>query len=576
MTSRALPALLAALLALGAPRAGAEVSLGGSAGVGYTRTDQTNVVPGQTWDFAGDLSLSAPLSPGLLDVAATGRYLGQRNSYSDVGGRGDSWSARLGVNALSETHYPLSLSAAHLVSDFSTDAAAQRTGGTVTDEIGGTMEIRPDGLPSLRAMARRAALTNHSFGVADVTGTTTALNLLAYQSVRDLNYQVYYDTSWNQGSLAEGNYQAHNLAVQTQASLASNFQAQVRGAYFLRLPTVSDRLNPRLDNEQLDSTLRWDTGARSVQTLTYTYQQSATDVVGDPLRRLTVHGVTAASSIGLGEDWTVVFSASGNVADSRAGTADVRTSGEQGGANVTWTHALGAFRLTLAGGGTAGALQAGGRSQPGYGATGSAAVSTRVAPWSATASYSYEYRKNLGGLEALGVSHVVNLLATGPSMFRGQLRANLLLRSSRNDAVLFGKTDSRSAAFDLTSTWGKTSLRLDAGLSQGLSEILQPSVGGGGTLLPVSYDTRSRSVGASGTIGTDFGLALTALARYLSIDAPGRPNQYERSLGIVATYTVGSLHFSVEDRLTGGGASGSLATTNLVMVRVTRGFGLSL
>jgi hypothetical protein len=68
-------------------------------------------------------------------------------------------------------------------------------------------------------------------------------------------------------------------------------------------------------------------------------------------------------------------------------------------------------------------------------------------------------------------------------------------------------------------------------------------------------------------------LSVIEVGRLMSVDMPLQPSQYEQSAWLTLRYAMGAMFLTLEDRLSRGGSAGPAQTSNLLMLRLTRGFG---
>ncbi len=571
MTPRAL--LWLTLLAAAGPAA-AGVGLSGSAGLSLQRIDAwSDTMPrsghDQLW-FTGSLALDATVfGPGVLDLGASASYLGYR---AQGGSASDALNYRLSLGALRNTPVNVNAGASRTTIDFSADRAGGRTGSTRVDSRSGMVIIGTVGTPTLTTSASQTDSTNRSIGVAPVRSSDTTLRADLSQSVEGLNYSLTYDTRWAAGDYAETNYRTHVGSVRAQAQLATNATAQVAASYTLRLPTVENPLNPRVDNEYVSAWTQW----KASQSLSagggYSYSNSLFEAPGGLLRQNIGHSVSAYGNHQLTPAWGYGLSASVSVADSRVGTVATRDRGEAVGASARWARQGGGYLISATAAASAGLLQpeAGG-SQAAYGVGGGIDVSRPIGSWYGSAGFSASHDDNSNAAAGTRTSLRGTASASGLP-FGWSFTSRLDVGYSRSESPTFGTSGYTSALLTAQAYRSGYALALNAGMNDQASEFLTPgSVPG--SLVPLDFNTRATYGTITATVPTAFNLFLSLAGRYSSVTTPGRPTQWERGLSLNLAYYIGAFQFSLYDQLSSGGTrGGATGNQNLLFFSVTRSF----
>ncbi|HUJ25089.1 MAG TPA: hypothetical protein VLW85_03665 [Myxococcales bacterium] len=566
-----------ALLVAGAARADFTVS--GGLGAGATRSDSWStgapVFSQPGWDWNADLAVGgSPLAPGLMQFLATGQYRSLWAGYPDGSNSTRGLGYGLNLSLLSATPLPVTLSATRALGQFSTDTTVERTGSTLATAETGAVVLRAAGYPNLRASLTRTDFDNESFGAPRTTAGSTLLSLGASHSNAGQELSASYDTSWNDGTYAETNYRSHALQALANTTIADGLVFRLADRYFLRLPTQDLPGNPRYDDNTFDAGLQWRPGQRLTSGVDYGFHTLLITAPGTPDLQQQAHIVRANAAYQASEELTLY--GLGSVQSTAERQDGISGDGESAlaGGGINWRHPVSPAVEVLAGGSaTAGAAKSMDTEvQPAYGAGATLGVNAAGETTRGSATYNGAYEHSTTGLSGWSLTNQLNLSgdwAVGATL----LRATALLSDSRREDLLLGSYRNRAATLTLTASWGSYGLQAVAGQTDGASQALAEP-GATGLILPTSYNTRTRYATLFGGLripGTR--VVLTALARTLSTEAPGVPIRHENGGDFTASYAVGAMTFSLEERFTTGGSGGLWSSGNIVMVRAMRTFG---
>jgi hypothetical protein len=566
-------ALLALLTAARPVPAG--VSWGGNLGLSLLRSDQwsdsTSTGRTQYW-FTGELHLDGSLfTPGTLDLHGSASYLGYRAAG---GAASDALNYRLQLNALAQTPVSLGASLMRSTTDFTADSSSGRVGSTRVDGISGTAAFHLPDEPFISATVSNTTTTNRTIGTAPVKSGATMLTAEASQSVDWLNYSLTYDTNWSSGDYAETNYRSHVAALRTQAQLATNVTAQVAATYFLRLPTLTSALNPRMDFQNVSTWLQWSDYPDMAGGGGYTYSDSLVEVPGEPVRQAISHSLAAYGSRQLDADVGVDLNAAASTSLTRANGVESSATGEQVGAGIRWSRQFAPYAALATLSGNVGQYQpSAGASAGSWNVAASANLSRPLETWTINGGLSGSYDQNTGASAGNRTRAMATFTATGVPL--GWSVSNLLSCGySRTESPAFGQARSLNLRLDSQAQRGGYSLALNAGVVDDLAEPLVPGSPPTGVVVPVQFNTQSRYAMVNATIPTVARLFLSLGGRYVSVSSPGRASQWETGLLVTASYYFGAFQFSLYDSLTTGGTdAGSGGTQNLLFFSVSRSFG---
>jgi hypothetical protein len=568
---------LLGLLGLGLARpTPAEVWYGGQLGFSFDQRNQW--YPGadssfRSYWFTGGAYLGASFfSPGTLSLSGSADYRG----YRAVGGSSsDGLNYGLRLNALERTPVHLAASINRETVDFASDSSRTRTGTTRQESVAGSAALVFDGLPSLSATAWNTTFSNQAVGSPAVKSDTTGMNMEAAQTVDWANYRLNYNTAWSSGDYAETNYQNHFFAFRTLAHPSTDVTASVDANYFLRLPTLSSALNPRIDTQTLTT---WLQVGGPLGTTTggggYSYSSSLFEVPGEQPRESIAHSLNAYADRQLNAEWAVNVDAGASASETRASGLDQRATGEQVSATFRWARQVDRLALNGTVGAGLGAIQlASGPDPVAWNVNASGGVSRPVSTWLVSSYLIASYDSNTGAAAGRRLRLLGNATANG-SPFGWTLDSLLNLGYAFTDSPTFGSKRTVNSRLTVQARRGGLLLSLDAGLTDDLSDVLVPVSGPSLGTAPGTYNTQSRYVLATATIPTFQSLFLSLTARHLEFTSPGRPTQWESGGTLTASYVIGAIQFSLLDSVTtGGGGAGNTGTQNLLFFSVTRSFG---
>lgn len=572
-------AIILALL-LWATRARA-VDVTGSVGGGYARTDSWSGVHADTttWDWEADFAIAgSPFRPGLLQYLARVDYRAIRTAYAQLGSRSDAWGAQLQCSMLNDSPLPISLSFARMWTDFSSDADDKRTGSTVIDTYGGTAVFHVRRLPTLHVNLLRTDFENKTLGGPTVSGDSTNLTAGLAQATSNHTYQIDYSTGWNNGTYAESNYRSHFLNAQMTAQPSDDVRVRLNERYYLRDPQNDAPTNPRYDDNAFGAGVQWRPGQRLTSSYDYSYRRLLVESTGAPTIEEIGHTLAASTYF----RWKPTLSVFGNLGFlyslERNGGNDAESVAESVGGGALWQRRSGRNAYNLGGGGNVAVIEPlVGDTTLGWGANGSAGWTHTRERWRTTATYVVTFTDSPVAFAGYVLEQRLQLDADGVFVWRSVpfvWRGLFVATGGRRDDHLVGTSVYRSFSGMGSLGWKRYTASLGAGESDGLSMALAEPGISDGLFLPADYNTHTRYVTLTATESIDRGhLTLMQLARVMNADAPGRPDQYERSLVLSASYWLGLVTLSLEERLAVGGMGDTSQTVNTVFVRAMRTFG---
>jgi len=581
VSARALAFLLVALTSTSAWAS----DLSGGVGLGYGRTNswssQDGAIDSSIWDWNANLAMSgSPFRPGLLQYAAALDYQAQRLRYRQGDGGLDNVGFRLSSALLQSSIVPISVYGTRAWTDFVTDAGSQRTGSTVSTNLGGSLALRPRGLPSLQAALSHTGADTTDPAGGQTSAATTALTVTADSATPTHSFGVQYGTSWSDGTFAESNYRAHTLGLQLVGILSPTLRLNVGERYALREPIRLSAQNPRFDDQAFNASLDFQTGqSKWKPSLLYQTDRALVELLDQPVRERTSHvgsarmmyrqsaDTFAYADIGAlyvhvrrpeGEERTQAATQSVGVATGH------RWQRQRWGAGVTGTGSLALAEPT-----TGGLVL-------GHGGGGGANFDMASERWRLGTGYSASLSS--GGISFEGYALQQQVQVVMEALLRGlMVRLSGQASASRRDDPVFGTSLSRSVTSTAEAAFSRTSFGLSGGLSDGLSQALSAGAPSDGLFLPADYNTRSLFGTFTATrllLGNR--AAFSLLARAMRTDQPGRPRSFEHGGHAVLSLAIGLFSLSIEDRLSRGGSGGVWTAANVVMVRLTRAFGMRL
>ena len=574
---RALPALAALLFATQA-RA---VDVTGSIGGGYVRTDSWSDLHADTttWDWEADLAIAgSPFRPGLLQYLARVDYRAIRTAYGQLGSRSDAWGAQLQCSMLNGSALPISLSFARLWTDFSSDADANRTGSTVIDTYGATAVLHVRRLPTLRLNLQRTDFENKSLGGATASGDSTNLTAGLAQATSNHTYQIDYSTGWNNGTYAESNYRSHFLNAQMTAQPSDDVRVRLNERYYLRDPQNDAPTNPRYDDNAFGAGVQWRPGQRLTSSYDYSYRRLLVESTEAPTIEELTHNLAASTYF----RWKPTLSVFGNLGFlyslERNGGHEAEAVAESIGGGTLWQRKSGRNAYNAGGGGNVMVIEPmAGDTSLGWGANGSVGWTHTRQRVRTTATYVLTFSDNPLAFGGYALEQRVQATADGVFVLRTRpvaWQALFVAAGGRRESDISGTSLYRTLMAQGRLLWSRYTADLTAGESDGLSAALAEPGITDGFLLPADYNTHSRYVTASATETLDGGhLTLMQLARTLNSESPGRPDQWEHSLVMTASYWLGLVTLSLEDRIAIGGTGDTSQTVNIVFLRAMRTFG---
>ncbi|MBI3182975.1 MAG: hypothetical protein HYZ28_12635 [Myxococcales bacterium] len=572
--------MLAVLLAATTSRGAARYSLLGSLGGGHTRSD---IFAGQThtglpsWIWNASVSVSAsPFRLGLLSLSAGVGYSGQRSIYSEgtVDNHGLGYRAGLStkLSALS-----ISLTASRDTADFLSNVGTPQTGSTLTTSYVGNASLLVSGYPSLSFGISRVDTENLSFGSDPRPSGRTNLQVSSAHSTSNLIYAANYGTGWNTGLLSQENFRSHGASLSATAALRSDIGFGISEHYYLRLPTHSAPDNPRYDDNAFNTSLQWKPGERLTTNLGYSYRHTLVTLLDAVALESRVQTLAPGVQYRINPETVVSGSGALTYTAIRGQPGQLSAgSGQQIGSGIGFRKSLRPnMSLNLGGNASVGLGEnLDGNIFLGYGLGGNGSLSMWGKPGQLSVTYSVAFSQNLGGV--LNSSLIQQGSIEGQTFVsRALLSGALRFYSSRRDVADVGTFLSRTLAFDTSFRKGRYSASFNAGSSEGLDRTLQSPISDG-LFLPAGYNSHARYAAlTSGVSLFRDRLGISGTARTVYTRPPSGLSSWEHGFGLNVGWSIGAFGFSLSEQLSYGGTGDSWRTANLVMLQVSRGFGLA-
>jgi hypothetical protein len=572
--------LAAAALALAAAVPARALDVSGSLGAGYQRSDArssftSSSIPG--WDFGAQLQLSdSPFRPGLLHWTGSGEYRQYRTLYSEGTNRSDNFLYGASVDLFTTSPLAVTLSSSRSRLDFTTSLAARDTGTTLVDTntVGATLALQH--WPTLRGSFVASDLQNERFGSTSETGTRE-VDLGATQAVGPLRYTASYDRDWNTGTFASTNFDSHQLIFESTVALGPTAELMVNDRYFLRVPTVEDATNPRLDDNNFNTTVRWRSTPRLQLFGSYFAQRAVADVSGSAERQALADAVSSAADYQLTDRLSLTGQVGAGRIEQQLGSTVLELTNETIGSGAHWNDRRGVVNYGLGGTVTFGLVQRNGQrgSDIARGLSARASLDTIGERWNTGAYYDVNQTRDVGTVAGTAFTQTLGAHAEYALRRQSRLRLTAQVAQSKRLAPLFGDSDSRNLTSGLGYYWARYSAQLSAGYTEGISSTPGRIDGAGAAILPAEFSSRTRFVNFTATGPLLPNLWLTGIARTLWAEVPGIPSQQESGFSLLVDYRVGAVTISAEERYTTTDATDLSNSANLFLVRITRSFGAS-
>jgi hypothetical protein len=569
-------ALLAAALAA-APALARAFDVHGTLGAGATRNDSwtpTQNVSQPAWDFLGSLTITdLPLNPQAIQLSGSVDYRTYHSYYQSQSSASDGLGYRVTGTIAPQTSMPLVLGASRTNVDFTSGTGAS-VGSTLTQSETAGALLRFDGLPSVRGSVTRNDVTNRSFGVPDAKSAATTLSVGASQQFLQHQYELSYDTSWNEGSLNQSNYRLHNFTLEATTNIATGIQARIQDHYMLRTPTVAADFNPRYDDHSFGTGLSWQSSENLTTSVNYSYGHGIVDLntAGLPATQESLtHGASIGTAYRLTPEWTLTGGVGANLSKARLDAVEDTSSSEQLTLGLGWNRTFGTSSIALTATGSGGAAHSAGATHAAYGAGASASYQAKVYGLDGSVTYGVNYASDLTGFDSRTFAQ--NASGSLSSHWRNaSLGGSLSFVLADQDSRLFGKTNAQTATLTLNASAGRLGASAQAGLSHAFSNGL-PTLGGDGLLGTAALENQSRFASANLSLAVTTNLTTSVTGRFAQNQAPGQPPQHEWGAGFSVGYTLGLFVFSLDDTYGAGGIQSGWIQYNQVFARVTRAFG---
>ena len=576
-----------------APRPAAALEVNALAGLGVGRWDYwsadthtATTIP--DWQLSANLS-GQPFRPGLMDWQAGASYMGLHDYAPNQNGSRNAWSYRLSSALLSSSNVPITLLASRTITNFATDTTSAlggspvtQTGTTDTNLLSSSVTLRGAGYPTLRLQGSWIDSNSTPIGGVSTSLDTKIVNAGVAQSLGNHIYSVDYSSTWNRGNYTLNNYRSDYLNAQFITTPRPDVLIRFRDYYILRTPTNDAPLNPRYDDNLIAAGVLYRPGQRWTSSLDYNYQHALVNAVGAPPTEQTSHGLVETTNFRYRPNLYFFASGGAGYTDEQLQDSSLRAGNQNLGAGANWQHTRGRTTLLSQANGQIAALETTGKSTTmGYGVGGSEGISHMRQRVGLSLSYTVSYASNVSGVGGWTLVQAVYGNTDALVGRRLQVRGAINYSQTRREDPLLGSFQNHTA-----SLYARAAIRrardfyavdLTMGESDGLAgAVAQPVAAPAPNLLPSTYNTQSRFLTLQATQTMLRGkLALIEVGRLMSITMPQQPSQHEESAWLTLRYTIGATFLTLEDRLSRGGTTGPSQISNLLMLRLSRGFGAS-
>jgi hypothetical protein len=538
------------------------------------------------WQLSANLS-GQPFRPGLLDWQAGASYMGLRDYTTNLDSSRSAWGYYLRSAMLSNSNVPISLSASRTTTSFATDTtsaqagnAVTQTGTTETSALTSSLILRAPQLPTLRLQGTWVDSTNTPIGGVSTNLETKIVNAGLSQSLGNQTYAVDYSSTWNSGNYTLNNYRSDYLNAQFIATPRPDVMFRFREYYVLRSPTNSAAMNPRYDDNMLSAGVLYRPGQRWTSSLDYNFHHALVSATGAPTTEQTSHELTETTNFRYRPNLYFFATGGAGYTYEQLQDAGMRAGNQNLGGGANWQYTRGRTTLLSSGNGLLAALETSG--QPftlGYGVGGSEGITHARESVNMGLTYNISYASNAAGVGGSSLTQALYGSADGFVRRGLQVRSTLSYSQTRRTDPLLGDFQNHMLTFIAHAAMRRLrdfySVDLTLGESDGLAETVAVSAGSPSTtIVPSAYNTRSRFATFQATQTMLRGkLAVIEVGRLMSVTMPQQPSQHEASAWLTVRYTMGQMYLTAEDRLSRGGSTGPALTSNLFMLRLSRGFG---
>jgi hypothetical protein len=574
--------LVAAALVLVAPALGRALDFQGNLGLRYDRVD--NWPPGQAHTFTPALRLDASLdgagylsSPDVLQWSAGASYQRLSMTYLEQDSIDNAYGYRLHLGLFDAPSSVVSLAAdaSHTNVDHSVSTATgSATGTTTADTYGVQLGIQARNRPSLTVGALYADATNSGFGRTPTDETMKQVTAGFTNGPGPFSVSGNYEGRWSEGSLAPVNYERHTARVNGAVNLSEASRATMSAQYLLRTPEIVAPDSPRIEQVNASAGYRWG-DQDSVLATRYIYGHSILTAPATPLRERVGQALSGTGEKVLSPTWRGSTTVELSLNQDRTDTAEDLSAGQSVSFAGRWNRlrAPDTDDWSAEGGPRVGLLEPStGGVEIAYGVSGRGRWGRQRPAYRLGGEYGIDYGSNLSGVRGWTLVQRLSGEAERAVANDVRLRAALLLSALRQDLNVFGANASRDATLTGTVLWGRHSMQLEAGLSEGVSGSMEP-IGGDGLFVPAKFQSRGRFASLGVSLGVASGLVVEGRARIAARSGPEVPKQQEASVGGAIRYSFGLFQLSAEERYVVGGFDNFDNRNNLFFVVLSRSLG---
>lgn len=578
---------LALVLGAGARAEGHAVSLSGFVGAGYLLNSidgSAGVLNTHLFDFSGGVAVSGGFfNPKLLKWSVGADYQGNRYLIGTTTRAVDRVNLKAQVQLLSGYPVPVTLFATRNWSDFAERAPGAGTqGASQVTTFGGTATFHLDQYPAAFLSLSRTLVETQHQDERSFSGNTRLSAGLTH-NLKAFEYGASYDTNWNSGTWQDQSYQSHQFTARASAPLRDGMLVRLNEIYYLRVPTTDSPDNPRFDTNTFTAGLQWQTTRRLLTRLDYTDVSLLVTAPQTPVRATHSQALAESLQWQWKDNLWLTQALSGSFASARDGDTRLAGFAQSLGLGLMWKQPWVVSAASGAGSVVANALAGVSEPETGgvfplYGGNLNGSITGAFRQHSGTASYLISYTR--GGPAIIGwtLTQQARLEAATRPTDNTSARLFFTASGSRREDLVLGSMLSRSLQLSLEGRYRQTTLQLNGGLGDGISEALMNPALYDGLFLPSTWNTHRRFAGLDLSSSFDQArLVLRLTGRLADLEAPGRPHEFEGGLLFSASYAIGRFRVSLEDRFAFGvaGASGPYRN-NQLMLRLTRDFGWDL
>ncbi|MBI4821715.1 MAG: hypothetical protein HY791_35975 [Deltaproteobacteria bacterium] len=529
------------LLLAGRPAFGLTLSLQGD--LGYQLSHQWGLQELNESQLGWGLGLQTAngrtFNPGYLDWNASALYRTSHDGRVDGSTDLDALTFNASASLLRSTPASFRVGAQRVVSDFAEESGEIRVGATASTQLSGAFDLRVPKYPTLSAVVGRSLGRTRSLGGAETETAASTLTLGTHHGFGPHTFFATYATSWNDGSLAPSNYDAHNVSLGMKVGTSTGVSLHVASGYTARIPTVLSRENPSLEDSRFTASTSWRASERWNTSASYGYFRTLLDqaeVTSERLSHVFSFGGTHRTS----RELTTSMLLGGSFSVDRAHQQSLRDATQSLGLGLGWTRQIDRTQLALGATGSAGVLEpSSGPVGLSWGTGGSASLFTGVGPFEGGATYA-------ASVEEAARSHDAQhrlLVRSRLWLWSALLEANLGANDGSSESEL-SNVHSTSLTADAAGRWRGFALR--GGLRYGVARSLLDPL----TRLPSpsSQNTLARFAELSWSSALFRKVPVELAAHSVEVTQPDESIDLEHGLRVHLSVRLGELTFSLQER----------------------------